>query len=258
MGKADLHIHSAASDGMATVSDIMEYVQEGTDLDLIAIADHDTVAGALEALEWVEEHPGCRFQVVFATEVTASLGRHLLAYFFRPPYPTEPLPRGKSYRRTIQIVHSVGGIVSIPHPTVMWTPSAGYQHIKWMLRQGVIIEGVEVCNAAIGVRGNEDKIREFNRRDFRMAELGGSDAHHLAQIGAGYTTFAGRTARDLEHAILHRSTRAHFGEEGRVSIREHARQVFKSWVEKPTRGIRGAIAQANARPAPPARGQVSN
>lgn len=242
LGKADLHIHSGVSDGMASVAEIMAYVQENTDLDIVAITDHDKVDGALQALEWVARHPDCRFRVVFGTEITASLGRHLFAYFFRPPYPTEPFPKLRSYRGTIRQVREMGGMVAIPHPTVMWTPSAGYQHIKWMLRQGVLIDAVEVCNAAIGARGNADKIRDFNRRDFRIAEVGGSDAHHLAQIGAGYTSFKGRAVGDLENALTHRSTRAHFGTEGKVTVEEHARQVFKSWVEKPTRGLRAAIA----------------
>ena len=242
MGKADLHIHSKVSDGMASVAEIMAYVQEDTDLDVVSITDHDKVDGSLQALEWVQKHPDCRFNVVFGTEITASLGRHLLAYFFHPPYPTEPFPKLRSYRGTIRLVHEMGGIVVIPHPTVMWTPSAGYQHIKWMLRQGIAIQGVEVCNAAIGARGNADKIREFNQRDFGMAELGGSDSHHLVQIGAGYTAFKGHHVADLDKAISRRSTRAHFGTEGKVTIREHARQVFKSWVEKPTRGLRATLA----------------
>lgn len=242
MGKADLHIHSSVSDGMASVPEIMSYVQENTDLDLVAIADHDQVAGALEAVQWVRAHPACRFQVVVATEITAALGRHLLAYFFRPPYPTEPFPRGKSYRHTIALVHEMGGLVGIPHPTVMWTPSGGYRHILWLLGQRVQIDGIEVCNAAIGARGNTEKIRHFNRRDFHLGELGGSDAHHLAQIGSAFTYFRGRTAMELERSLTHRKTRARFGESGMVTVQEHLRQVFRSWVEKPTRGLRATLA----------------
>ncbi len=227
---------------MAAVAEIMAYVQEATDLDLVAITDHDKVDGALEAVRWVENHPSCRFRVVVGTEITAAFGRHILAYFFNPPYPTEPLPRLRSYRNTIAQVHSMGGIVAIPHPTVMWTPSGGYRHLKSLLKQGIEIEGIEVCNAAIAARNNEEKIREFNRRDFHMAEMGGSDAHHLAQIGAGYTSFKGRSAIDMAHAVRHHATRAHFGEEGSVTVKEHIQQVFKSWVEKPTRGLRATLA----------------
>ena len=59
--KADLHIHSNVSDGMASVADIMEFTQENTDLDLIAIADHDRVDGSLEALNGGKP-PGLSFQ----------------------------------------------------------------------------------------------------------------------------------------------------------------------------------------------------
>lgn len=242
MGKADLHIHSDVSDGMASVDEIMMYVQENTDLDLIAVTDHDAVAGSLAALRWVEVHPTCRFRVVYGTEITAALGRHLLAYFFQPPYPAEPLPRGRSYRGTIDLIHSMGGIVAIPHPTVMLTPSGGYRQIKSLLKQGVEIDGIEVCNAAIAARYNEDKIRDFNQREFHIAEMGGSDAHHLAQIGSGYTAFKGHAVADLRHSVGHRGTRAHFGDEGTVTVAEHAQQVFKSWVEKPTRGLRATFA----------------
>ncbi len=242
MGKADLHIHSTISDGMASVSEVMAYAEECTELDVIAIADHDAVDGALESLEWVDCHPDCRIRSVFATEVTAELGRHLLGYFFRPPYPSEPLPQLRSYRHTIDLIHEMGGIAAIPHPTVIWTPSGGYRHILSLIGAGVRIDGIEVCNAAIGARGSERKVRLFNERDFHLSEMGGSDAHHLSQIGSACTLFQGHTPRELEQALLSSSTRAAWGKAVSVSWKDHARQLFKSWVEKPTRGVRATFA----------------
>lgn len=242
MGKADLHIHSGVSDGMASVAEIMEYAQENTDLDMVSITDHDQVAGSLQAVEWVARHPGTRLQVVVGTEITTALGRHLLAYFFRPPYPTEPFPKLRSYHRTIDMVHSMGGVVAIPHPTVMWTPSGGYRFILRLLRAGVTIEALEVCNAAPGARGSAEKVRLFNRRDFHLAELGGSDAHHLAQIGSGYTFFHGRSVQEFQKGLILHKLKPHWGPTGSVSVQEHAAQVFKSWIEKPTRGLRESLA----------------
>lgn len=46
MGKADIHIHSEYSDGMASVEEILEDVEHRTDLDLIAITDHDMFDGS--------------------------------------------------------------------------------------------------------------------------------------------------------------------------------------------------------------------
>jgi predicted metal-dependent phosphoesterase TrpH len=242
LGKADLHIHSSTSDGMSPVAGILEYVQECTDLDVIAITDHDAVDGALEALEMTGKLH-YRFRAIFGTEITTAMGRHLLAYFVRPPYPTSPFPRLKSYRHTIERIHEMGGIVAVPHPTVMWTPSGGYRYLRRLLREGVHIDAVEVCNAAPGARGKEAKVREFNERDFHLAELGGSDAHHLSQIGSAFTSFPGHTPKDLAAAIAARTVKSHWGEAGLVTWQEHARQVFKSWVEKPTRGLRAALAE---------------
>ena len=41
MGTADLHVHTALGDGMAEIPELLAYVEEHTDLSLIAI----TVAG---------------------------------------------------------------------------------------------------------------------------------------------------------------------------------------------------------------------
>ena len=49
MGRADLHLHTLASDGTAGVLDILEHVEAETDLDVIAITDHDRIDAALAA-----------------------------------------------------------------------------------------------------------------------------------------------------------------------------------------------------------------
>ena len=40
LGRADLHIHTLASDGTAGVLDVLDHVERVTDLDVIAITDH--------------------------------------------------------------------------------------------------------------------------------------------------------------------------------------------------------------------------
>ncbi|MCJ7620259.1 MAG: PHP domain-containing protein, partial [Anaerolineae bacterium] len=101
-GKADLHIHSRAGDGVASVKDILEHVEHETDLDLIAITDHDLLDGALEARE-LAARKECHFEVLAGMEITTLEG-HLLAYDLeRPVRMLMPL------RRTIQLVHEQGG-----------------------------------------------------------------------------------------------------------------------------------------------------
>ena len=93
-GKADLHMHTTYSDGCATISELLEHVQMHTQLEVIAITDHDQIEGALRARDlWAKrlyrfdfvvgalERPGGDHRVIVRQESTAvscqSLG-HLL------------------------------------------------------------------------------------------------------------------------------------------------------------------------------------
>src|SRR3982750_1715147 len=85
IGKADLHIHTSLGDGLASVQQIFEYVENYTDLDIIAITDHDDIRGAMQALELVEKRKS-RFKVVPGNEITTRQG-HLLALFVTVEFP---------------------------------------------------------------------------------------------------------------------------------------------------------------------------
>jgi 4-carboxymuconolactone decarboxylase len=60
-GRADLHIHTLASDGVSGVAEILDHVQTRTDLDVIAITDHERIDGALRAAELGDEPGGEEF-----------------------------------------------------------------------------------------------------------------------------------------------------------------------------------------------------
>ena len=49
VGRADLHMHSTYSDGIDTIQQILHHVEYNTDLNVIALTDHDVVEGALRA-----------------------------------------------------------------------------------------------------------------------------------------------------------------------------------------------------------------
>lgn len=82
MGFADLHIHSIHSyDGTSSISAILKYVVDRTDLDVIAITDHDTVTGAAEVMQLA---PAYGVQVIPGCEISTTDG-HLLALFIDRP-----------------------------------------------------------------------------------------------------------------------------------------------------------------------------
>ena len=49
LGRADLHIHTLASDGTAGIAAILDHVEARTDLDVIAITDHERIDAAVAA-----------------------------------------------------------------------------------------------------------------------------------------------------------------------------------------------------------------
>ncbi len=203
-GVADIHIHSTYSDGTVDIPEILEYVQEETKLNVIAITDHDEIAGAYLARELATKD-NYRFEVVVGMEVS-TLDGHLLALFLESQVPKlQPLPE------TIGAVHAQGGMCIVPHPMCWLTRSISQNSLDEIaLREDddVYLDGIEVVNPAIASRMTNGRPKELNRDYYGLAETGSSDAHFLAQIGSGYTIFEGRTAADLRHSLLNRTTRA--------------------------------------------------
>ena len=81
MGKADLHIHSNASDGQYAPQDLLKKVKS-KGLQTISITDHDTIAGYLQAKETAAE---LEIELITGVEITSiwnSREVHLLAYCF--------------------------------------------------------------------------------------------------------------------------------------------------------------------------------
>ena len=83
MGKADLHIHTTASDGTCAPGEIVELARSKS-LNTIAITDHDSIDGYLEARKSAEEHS---VRLIPGVEITAHYAGkeiHVLGYNFDP------------------------------------------------------------------------------------------------------------------------------------------------------------------------------
>ena len=79
LGRADLHIHSLASDGIDGIAAILEFVERSTDLDVIAITDHERIDAAVAARTMARDL-GHRAEVIVGEEIS-TLGGHLVALF---------------------------------------------------------------------------------------------------------------------------------------------------------------------------------
>ncbi len=80
MLRADLHMHSVYSDGTLTIKKLMDYAKIKK-LDIIAITDHDSTEGVLEALEYAKE---INIKVIPGIELSTEHNGesvHVLGYF---------------------------------------------------------------------------------------------------------------------------------------------------------------------------------
>ncbi len=201
LGRADLHMHTLASDGTAGIEEILDHVERLTNLDVIAITDHERIDAAVAA-QAIARDSGLRAEVVVGEEVT-TLGGHLLALYL-----DRPIRPYRSLRTTILAIHEAGGLAIPAHPLVPYPLCAQ----GWVLRRllddpdpAAHPDGLETFNpTSLGKPWHRRVVRFAD--DHGLAHLGNSDAHALADIGQGWTTFPGRDAADLRRAIETRAT----------------------------------------------------
>jgi predicted metal-dependent phosphoesterase TrpH len=206
-GRADLQIHTAHGDGMADAQALLDHVESRTDLDVVAVTDHDDVRGALEARE-AHARGRYRFELVTGIELTTRSG-HLLALWV-----DEPLPSLRPLAETVAAVHAAGGLAVVPHPFSWLTRSVGRRALDRLLEYGdeaTHPDGIEVANTTLAGRVTSAKALRRNRERYGLAETGGSDAHFLEAVGTAATMFEGRSAAELRTAIEARRTFAHAG-----------------------------------------------
>jgi predicted metal-dependent phosphoesterase TrpH len=203
LGRADLHIHTLASDGTNSVVEILDWVEARTELDVIAITDHERIDAA-GAGRSIAMDRGLRAEVVVGEEVTTR-GGHLLALFIETR--VRPL---RSLRDTIAEIHDQGGLAIPAHPLVPYPLCAQGFLLRRLLAGDARHrpDALETFNPTALGRPRHAAVVAF-AEEFGLAKLGNSDAHALPAIGSGYTTFPGGTAADLRAAIEAGTTHHH-------------------------------------------------
>ena len=211
LGRADLHIHTLASDGTVGVVDILRHVEAATDLDVIAITDHERIDAAVVARR-IAADQGLRVEVVVGEEIT-TLGGHLLGLWLE-----EPIRPFRSLRSTIAEIHAQGGLAIPAHPLVPYPLCAQGFVLRRLLNDEPRFrpDGLETFNPTTLGRPAHARVVRFADEN-GLAKVGNSDAHALEAIGTGHTTFPGRTAAELREAIEARTTHHHGSFHGTAS-----------------------------------------
>jgi predicted metal-dependent phosphoesterase TrpH len=202
MGFADLHIHTIHSvDGTATTAAVLKYASHHTDLDVIAITDHDDVRGALEALDLASKYA---IDIVPGVEITSRDG-HVLALWVE-----KNIPAGLSFQETLHRIGELGGLAIAAHPMHRSAHGLSAEAIRSALEHpqlAKILAGIEIYNAGLIIQRSSNHAAQKLAQTLPLAQTANSDAHTPWMIGAGRSKFDGFTARELRTALETGTTR---------------------------------------------------
>jgi len=201
MGRADLHIHSLASDGVSSVAEILDHAQNRAHLDVIAITDHERVDAA-HAARAMAQARGMTLQVIVGEEVTTR-GGHVVALLIN-----DRIRPWGSLRSTVARIHEQGGIAIIAHPLVPYPMCASGRSIRRLLDDPDPIfhpDAIEAFNPTTAGMRWAKRAPAF-AVESGVAAVGASDAHRAEHVGKALTTFEGTSVDDLRRAIEQRET----------------------------------------------------
>lgn len=171
MVKADLHIHTCYStDCLTPLEKIVERCLK-LGIDCIAVADHNTIAGALKLRQIAP------FKVIVAEEILTPVGE-IMGLFL-----DDRVSQGLSPQETISRIRSQGGLVAIPHPfgrSLRWNVNALTS--PEVLSQ---VDIIETFNSRTPFSSSIAKAERLAREHGKPASAG-SDAHTLNEIGQAY------------------------------------------------------------------------
>lgn len=198
-----MHLHTLYSDGTASVQQLLDHVERATDLDVVAITDHERVDGALRARE-IHDAGDYSFDLVVGEEVTTRRG-HVLALFI-----TERIPALRPLPETLWRIHEAGGIAIAAHPMAPLTPSVGRGSL--LDRHGASdprhrFDAIELMNPSAAGRVRRTARERLNADRLRLPAVGNSDAHILEGVGTAWTWFPGSTADEYRASVAAGTTR---------------------------------------------------
>ncbi len=231
MGKADLHIHTSYShDSSCTVSAALEWAASATDLDVIAVTDHDQIGGALEA---AKRAPEFGIEVVPGMEISTRDGHLLGLWLEKPVLPDLPL------LETVLRIGEQGGLAVAAHPTAILAHGLRREAIRTVAMHSEasnILVGIETINTGVFYQKANRNAKAINA-SLGLSETGSSDSHVFWTIGFGYTEFEGRSAADLRRALQAHATSAGRLPEGAHTINYWAKHILNRMIRRAGWGV---------------------
>ncbi|HET7010567.1 MAG TPA: PHP domain-containing protein [Anaerolineales bacterium] len=170
--RVELHCHTYKSaDSLAQPERLLGAARR-KGIQRLAITDHNTTAGALEAYALDPK------RIIVGEEILTSEGE-LLAYYVQ-----EEVPAGLSPEATIGALRDQGAVIGVSHPfdpfrQGAWEPAA-------LRRILPLVDALEILNARTWGSGPNRRAAQW-ASDAGLPGFAGSDAHAAFEIGAAFT-----------------------------------------------------------------------
>ena len=172
--KYDLHVHTSYSKKCGYTNPknaVKAAIKSG--LDGIAITDHDTIKGAIQAKEYSLGF----FDVIIGSEITTNRGE-IIGLFLSGDI------ESNKFESVISEIKNQNGLAVVPHPFDALRKSAfhpGTEDVK-------MLDGIESFNSRCILKKYNDIAENFANK-YNLMKTAGSDAHFLHEIGnAGIIT----------------------------------------------------------------------
>ena len=203
LSKADVHVHTRYSgfgqykavkfpESTSRPEDVVEIARR-IGIRVLCITDHNSIKGGLKAREYAKRYKD--IDVVVGAEMMTCQGE-VIALFIE-----EDIPKGLTAAETIDRIRSQDGLVIAPHPFSKHVRALGTRVDE------LDIDALETVNSG-HLDGFANAAAKKHAECGRWAEVGGSDAHSLGQLGCAHTSFPGETADDFRKALLAKQTKA--------------------------------------------------
>ncbi len=180
MIRGDFHIHSNHSDGHMKPRTILKVCRK-LRMNTIAITDHDTMSGFVEAKKHAKEF---EIEVLPGEEILTDAGDIIALNIARPI-------EARQWEIVIEEIHAQGGLAIMPHP---------YRSHENVEAIGIRCDLIETFNG----RTPEAENRQAKELAMRLAKppIAGSDAHVLMELGRVINEFD--SFRSFNKLVVHR------------------------------------------------------
>lgn len=171
--RLDLHNHTAySSDGVLAPAALLARARQ-RGLHCVAVTDHNTVAGALEAMALADADPSLP-RVIPGVELTTRVGEIIGLYV------TQEIPSRLSLIDSVARIRAQGGLVYLPHP--FDRVRRGAIQPRERLHAARLSDIVEVLNGRALTPRATAKAAALAEQTGRPAGAG-SDAHRPSEVG---------------------------------------------------------------------------